>query len=315
MPDYSFRLRVDVAPGVALNAETNVATLATSPNGGLVELMGATDLPISQSTRVSLRGSGYSSESEAERAGQHFSAAFALALVRHRVGVELWARRGGGMVLPAGLEMLEKQLGERVLNDSAGLMVFETDPPPKFASFNANAVRGASFEAFSKTFTELAKEAHPLSERERIAIDLYNASFFEPAADTRLITLVMAVEALLDLQPRQPEAIALVDSFCAAVHTSQLPAVNKQSLVSAASWLRRESISAAGRRLARERLGTKEYGHLVAEKFFARCYDVRSRLVHGSDSRVAMKDASDIVADLEVFASDLLVAPYLPVVG
>jgi hypothetical protein len=313
MPDYSFRLRVDVAPGVALNAESNIVTLATTSDGHVIELRGMADQAVSKSNRISLRASGYSSEGEAEKAGQRLGVAFALSLVRHRIGVELWARRGGGMVFAAGLQMLEKQIGQRVLNDGAGLMVFETNPPPRFVSVNANAVRGASLDAFVKTFAELVEKEWTFSDRERISVDLFNASFFEPAADTRLITLVMSIEALLELPPRAPEAIALVGSFVDMVKASSLADAEKVSLTSAANWLRKESISASGRRLARERLGTKQYANLPAEKFFSRCYDIRSRLVHGSDSRVAMKEASNVVGDLEVFVSDLLVAPYIAV--
>ena len=41
-----------------------------------------------------------------------------------------------------------------------------------------------------------------MTDRERVAFQLFSTSFFEASADTRLLTLMMAVEALLELAPR-----------------------------------------------------------------------------------------------------------------
>jgi hypothetical protein len=42
----------------------------------------------------------------------------------------------------------------------------------------------------------------------RLSFDLYSASAFQPSADARLVMLVMAVESMLDLQPRPEEVVA-----------------------------------------------------------------------------------------------------------
>src|SRR5215207_4341102 len=42
--------------------------------------------------------------------------------------------------------------------------------------------------------------------REHLAFDLYSASFFQPSADARFLMLMMALETLLDPQPR-PQSV------------------------------------------------------------------------------------------------------------
>ncbi len=73
--------------------------------------------------------------------------------------------------------------------------------------------------------------------------------------------------------------------------------------------LKRESVQQAGRRLSQERLGTRKYDGQCASDFFARCYDMRSRLVHGEGNSELRRDSESIVATLEIFVSDILSAP------
>jgi hypothetical protein len=47
--------------------------------------------------------------------------------------------------------------------------------------------------------------------------DLYSASAFQPSADARFVMLVMAVESMLDLQPRPEEVVAAGLAAVAAV--------------------------------------------------------------------------------------------------
>jgi hypothetical protein len=306
MNEFSFRFRVDVAPGRAVSSNAQVLALLETSEGQQVELVGLRDQPISKNVRLALQAHGWVTPEAAENAGKRLADVFLLTLVRSKVGVESWARRGGGGVFRAGLGMLEEETGERVLNDSAGLAVYETNPLPRFASFNMRATIAAPAESFVQSFRSLATTEIELTERERVAIDVFNASFFEPAADTRLLTLVMAIEALLELALRPSDAVALVNSLIAQVRASPLPEPERDSLIGALRWLRRESIRRAGRRLAQQRLGEAVYAGQSAPDFFEHCYHLRSELVHGGDIRKAREASASAVGELERFVSDLL---------
>jgi len=310
MTTYTFRYRFEVAPRCTLSADDVVLLLGSTPEGHALELTSPSQQKISGSSRLVLRASGWKSAEEAEAAGKEYSDKLAVVLAKHRVGVELWKRRGGGFFTSTGLQTIGG--GERVLNDEQGLMVFEAEPAPRFASMNAAATRGASREFFLQSFESLIPEHVELQTKERIALDLFNASFFEPGPDTRFITLIMAIEALLDLQLQSESAVALVESFIKEVSRSSLLKSEKESIAGRLRWLRRESIRGAGRRFVTERLAERAYGGESAGKFFVRCYDIRSELVHGSDVRETIEKVRKTVAELELFVSDLLTEPYLP---
>jgi len=306
MNEFSFRFRVDVAPGRAVASNAQVLALLETSEGQRVELVGLRDQPISKSGRLALHAHGWMTPDAAENAGKRLADVFLLALVRSKVGVESWARRGGGGFFSAFLGMLGEQTGQRVLNDSAGLAVYETNPPPRFEPFEVRATIAAPAESFVQSFRGLATIEIELRERERVAIDVFNASFFEPAADTRLLTLVMAIEALHEPALRPSKAVALVDSLIAQVQTSPLPELERGSLVGGLGGLRRESFRTTGRRLAEQRLGEAVYAGQSAPDFFEHCYALRNELVHGGDIRKAREASASVVGELERFVSDLL---------
>lgn len=55
-----------------------------------------------------------------------------------------------------------------------------------------------------------------LTPKERIAFEVFNASFFQPSADARFLLRVMAIEALLEPRPRDAAARQHVESLIAA---------------------------------------------------------------------------------------------------
>ncbi len=95
---------------------------------------------------------------------------------------------------------------------------------------------------------------------------------------------MMAVETLMDLEPREPEVQAHVDRLIRETREADLPESQVQSIVGALRWLHDESISQGGRKLA-ARLGKRDYMGESARKFFTNSYTLRSRLMHGEVPR------------------------------
>jgi hypothetical protein len=89
---------------------------------------------------------------------------------------------------------------------------------------------------------------------------------------------------------------------------AELSADEIRSLTSSLQFLKRESTSGAGRRVARK-LGNRTYGDPTKEppaKFFTGCYNLRSSLVHGALPRPTFSEVNGRVAGLELMVSDLL---------
>lgn len=140
---------------------------------------------------------------------------------------------------------------------------------------------------------------------------LFNASFFQPTADSRFLVLVMAVEALIEPVSRSPEGLEHVDRLIEQTRAATLPGVDKDSMIGALQWLRRESINQAGKRLASMRLGGRLYSGRAAPEFFSYCYQLRSNLVHGNLPIPTFEEVGNVACILEVFVSDLLTSPIL----
>ena len=147
--------------------------------------------------------------------------------------------------------------------------------------------------------------------RDRLAYDLYSASLSMESVDSRFVTLVMAIEALLEPLPRERQVIAHVEHMIEATRDSSLPDEQIRSIVGTLGWLRKESIQQAGRRLVRERLGDRQYAGQSPGRFFTSCYKLRSDLVHGNEPRPPLAVVGEHIGVLDGFVGDLLSAELL----
>jgi hypothetical protein len=193
-----------------------------------------------------------------------------------------------------------------VLGDQPGVTVFEDQSGLRFVASNAEGCKRPSREWNRLVLTQAVGLHDPLKGPERLAFDLYSGSFFQSSADSRLLMLTMAVEALLDLQPRSDAARAHVTAMIEATEANtDLTQAERRSLRGSLTWLQDESIGQAGRRLART-LETRTYGGQAPGAFFTRCYEMRSALTHGQVPRPNRNDVDVLAANLEIFVADLL---------
>lgn len=96
-------------------------------------------------------------------------------------------------------------------------------------------------------------------DRERLAYDLFSASFFALTADARFLNLMMAVETVIDQAERSKLVRQHVDDLLDRTRTAfALPEVERKSLIGGLRWLRIQSVRHAGRQLA-EMLQGRQY--------------------------------------------------------
>jgi hypothetical protein len=309
---YSFRIRVNRCSSTTIQTETNEMAIPTDTENISIYLRAPHENSLKEAEEYALIGSGYSTEESANTDGIRYHDAVMVAFAASRVGVDFGLRAAKGAFTHHGLKWAEKQFGVRALNNVHGLMVYESEPSPRFVEMQANAVMGANSDNFSKNLYTAVESKPVLSERELVSFTLFNASFFQPTADSRFILLVMAIEALIEPQMRNDDAVVLVDSLIQQAKLSNLEANEKNSVIGSLSWLRKESINQAGKRLATERLGLEaKFENSSPANFFAKCYQIRSNLVHGNMPFPSFEVVGSVVATLEVFVSNLLTQPYI----
>ncbi len=309
---YTFRIRIDRAPTDTIECKENKIYLdAANLPEQLVLYNKTPNQAIKEALHFCLIAGGFDSEEKALEAGKLHEAALMVALARVRVGANFGDRAVKGFLTPEGLRQLELQHGHRFVNDVHGLMAYTQQPPPKFALFKANMLRGANPQVFQEAFRSALASKPNISTKERIAYVLFNASFFQITAESRFLLLVMAIEALIEPEKRSDEAVAHVKSLIDATKAANIQAHEKDSMQGALQWLFHESIKQAGKRFVRTRLGTRKYEERSASAFFSHVYDMRSNLVHGNLPYPSYEAINAIAAPLEVFVSDLLTQPFI----
>jgi hypothetical protein len=308
MPSFSFRLRFLRCPTDTIRID---APRWECPIGeGIPPLVlrshGAEAL-IKDSEVLVFESEGWPSQEAAAQAAERYVPALALTLVKLRVGADFGRRAPKSAFTRAGLRMLETESRPRVLNDVHGLMLYESEPRPCFATASLDDVCAVGQRRFEHVFSKALELAVRPTERERVALDFFNASFFQQSPDSRLLMLVMAIEAILDPPARAGEALAHVESMIAATREcGSLSDDEKQSLLGSLEWLKYKSIRQTGRKLASSVLGERKYMDKEAPAFFLYCYDLRSRLVHSSCPLPTQEELRCAVAPLKAFVSDLL---------
>ncbi len=313
MADYTFRIRLTLAPGEQLEIDTSSVDLSDLFHAQVEISSGSPEIPLRDSKRLILRGSGYGSEADALKAGQLFRDALTFTLARLQIGADFGDRAPRGFVTAHGLTLFEERIGRKALNDVHGLMVFETDYSPVMIDIGeARVIRGTSKERFLRALALAYESGSTLSERDRLSFDLFSASYFERSQDARLLTLTMAFEVLLSPLPRPAAVLDHVNNLIdLTLGSPKLLPSECDSLLGSLRWLRNESIGQAGRRLTQERLGDRQYMDMPADNFFTYCYGLRSRLIHGLEPTPTRSEVSTAAANFETMVADILAKPIL----
>lgn len=308
---YSFRIRFYLPDEFFIGITSSELTIGEYMGSDIVLKSNQVDTPIEKAHELILRGDSYASEEEAWNAGLHCKDALILAFARLHIGADFGDRAPRSAFTTAGLEMLKKRTGARVLNDVHGLMIFENEPPIKFVSFHAKPSVIKNKEQFIQAVGRALDRSPNLPDQQRLAFDLFGISFFQKSIDARFLMLMMAVETLLEPALRSQPVQEHVKELIRLTKASSVLSSNaKASLISSLQSLDKESIGQAGRKLAK-RLGNRKYGGQQASEFFTRCYKLRSKLVHGYAPRPTRDEIASTSANLELFVGDLLSEPLL----
>jgi hypothetical protein len=307
MTDISFRLHFRLPDTSALSIDKNSIDLSQISCFPLSLKSENPKETIHNSKDLVLIGSGFESEEIAYLNGQRFRDVLTISLSHCRIGAEFGDRMGQGGFTKDYLNTLEKNSGQRILNDTIGLMIYKTFPPPAIAKFGQPTLTPlTSFEKFQNAFSYASSVEFELSQQQRLSFTLFSASFFEKSPEARLLFLVMSIEVLLEFQSRPSKVVQYVNEFIDRIKESDLEKSEMDSLVNSMGYLKKESIQQAAKHLIKIRLGEKEYSGQKAIDFFTYCYGLRSKLVHGGKKYPAWNEIGAAAAGLEVLVADLI---------
>jgi hypothetical protein len=322
---FCFRIRFSVGERVGLETSADELVLASRGGDGerVILRSCAEGVALRDADWLCVRGQGYETREKGEEAAAEWATRLRLAFSLLRIGADFGRRAPQSFVTEHGLKWVEessrrswrrlrrRRQVRRAFNDVHGTMVFECEPTPVFVSIGAKAKIGKPVEKLLVLLEAAADAGVTMSDREVLAFDLYSASFFEGSADARMLTLMMALETLIEQESRSEPVVAHVARLIEATRAADnIPQNEREALIGSLRLLEQESVGRAGRRLARS-LGEREYMGESPPTFFTRCYELRSSLVHGHYPRPERDEVDGRAAALEGFVGDLLGAPLL----
>jgi hypothetical protein len=308
----NFRLRFDLVEGHYLNSADEQVGLDLAPSGDVLTLRsGIAGAPIASQPTAAIVGGPYPSEQLAQEAAERVRDTILVWAVRRRFGVDVGGGCvRGGILTDGGRAYFAKALGRPIRGDVQGIDVYPAEADTMFVRVGAQVGVGVGVDGFVAEFREIRAGAWQLSEKQRLAAELFSASFFDRVPRSRFITLVTVVEALLDAGRRSVDVQEFVDQARELAEALPKSEPSRQSLITGLERLRDESIGQAGRHLADRLLKDRSYDELPAAKFFTKCYGIRSQTVHRGVPEDPDIDFLTLGNSCQQFVGDLLLASF-----
>lgn len=226
MPSYRFRIRFRIHRVWFLNDDEPTLKIRGSLGQGSCTLSSLGGTPIKEAEWLVLQstGDGFPSREEAVSAGRSAKNAIRWCSALMRVGLDLGDDRIHGGTSNYLKRKIMEERGVRVLNEPHGLMVYEEDEqhPTRFSSASGSLQVGKPVAAFEESFLEAIDRNLRPSEKRILAFERYGLSHFEASPRARFLTLISAVETIIEYKPRSAEVLEHVTNLVEATKSSEL---------------------------------------------------------------------------------------------
>lgn len=294
-------------PGV-INHEEGTYSFVMAEGNTNTTLSSKDSNSISTGNKFVLSCGGFDSEEDAFNTGKRVKDSLLLSGIKLRMGLDAGRDKARSWLGISVKDMMLKEHGVRIIDDIHGLSVYSEEYPILTGSASGVVIFSPiDAENFTSMLSVLYQRMPEISDKVRLSLELYAASHFEKSDRARFITLVLAIEALLEPKKRKNSAKEVVDGLIKYAKDSQLDDQVKNSFIGSLKWLYKESISYSLQEMAENYLIDRKYGDKSAKNFIKHCYDVRSKLVHNGRVDVEEANIGTLAAQLNLFLSDLLI--------
>jgi hypothetical protein len=307
MRTYRYRLKFFVhVPGVIQHEERIFNFVMADGNPTTISSMDSKS--ISKGKEFVLSSGGYNSEEDALNTGRRVRDSLLLSGIKVRMGIDIGEDKANCWVDSSIKDMMLNEHGIKLIEDVHGLSVYSEEFPVK--TFSSSGIHYIYTPTIADEFTSLLSAIYgttpKISDKERLALELYGASYFEKSDRARFITLVLAVEALLEPKEREKSAKEVVDELIEYVKKSKLNKPGKDSIIGGLNKFYKESISYSLQEIAENYLSDREYSNMSSRKFIKHCYEIRNKLMHTGKVNVKVINIGVLASQLNLFISDLL---------
>lgn len=229
-------------------------------------------------TRYAVIGKAFPTRAAAQDVGERIQKAIALLAAERRIGVDAQNRTGSSFSQVIKDAYAAKH-GAQLRDDPHGLDVYTEDRPVRRFTIEAYGSSTLNIEDYETRLRAFFEADPDLSDKERLALDLYNLSHFDGSTKTRFLTLIIVVEVLAEPQLRSQAARSLLKQLRQILDAANLCPFESSALLEGLGRLKRQSIGEACRAFVALHASTDEV------TYFAKCYSARSELLHDGHTK------------------------------
>lgn len=305
MTIYQFRLRFFTPFFGKIQHESNRLEFPFSQKQTLI-LTSSNGESLSNTTEFILSASGFKSECQALEIARSFKNCLLILGAQWHLGIDAGKKIIDSDLSDAAKADMIRKVKARPIDNAYGLSIFPEGTNIITISGNMTMVSAPkTAQKFGTELLSLINQSLKLTPKDMLSFELYNSSHYEKSIRSKFLTLILAVESLLELENRQDDVQKLVDQLKQIVQNSAINKEEKNSIRGTLKWLYKESIGQGLKRLSDTFLYDKEYGGVPAKKFLSKCYDVRSQLVHNG-CHSENTNLNILSSQLDCLVSDLL---------
>lgn len=262
---------------------------------------------LSESSEIYIYSNGYSSEVEARAEGEKVKKFILIACSMRRIFVDVGKDRAASILGKVVKEKIWNEHQIQIIDEVHGLDVYDTGKKTQvIKGSGVSIVIVNSATDLINDIQSLVSTSAYLNDKDLLAFELYGASGFEKSSRSRFLTLMLALESIIEQKNRSPKITNVIKDIIKSLNAMDLNPDEMQSIKNGISMLKKESISKSGQNLSETLLGSKKYQGLEPSKFFLRCYKIRSNLVHDGEPKIPENEFSGLAATLEIFVHDVL---------
>jgi len=269
---------------------------------------GSSGASIKECGKAAVLGKSFKSKEQARAAAEKSKRALLYWAIEQRLGIDFGDGKKRSWLTNAGLKHFAKQLGCPVRDDIHGIDVYEHIEKLKFVCFSAKPTVGKDPARLIETFRREYLKSGLFTEKQLLASEIYASSFFDVSARSRFITLVTAVEAMLEPLKHSDDVEALVEKLKDKTRQSMVDETTRNSIIGSLERLKYQSIGQAGRTLCHQLLPEGLFDGQASDDFFSRCYDLRSKILHHGTILGEKDDILHLANVMEEFVNRLLLA-------
>ena len=309
MNNYYFRLKFNFLDGDSVASDQEKLPIIERSNGFSVRLVsGEKDRPIRSKSTSALIGGPYLTYEDAKVGGDNAKRSLLIWAVTNQFGVDFGDGKVRSLVTEEGLKSLTAKLGVPLRNDIHGIDIYQHQDSLQFVRFEATTSLAKNEDDFINFISNEFNNPKPLTEKQVISAELYCSSFFDISFRSRVVTLINSIEAMLEPEDRNEQASDVVQAMIDFLQDSNLNKSEKESICGSLQWLKKDSISQAGRKFCQSLLPEGNYMNMPSPKFFTYCYNIRCKIVHSGGRNTQKIDFLHISNILQVFVKDLILA-------